>query len=68
MNDPIYPFNNLTAVVQYRREDCSVWINMAAFDFLSVAETYALDCAESNSPWEYRAMAIETLLESELQK
>ena len=52
-------FKGLVAIVQYRRNDPSVydpWHNMAAFDVKSVAEVYAAKCAEGERPWEYRVV------------
>jgi len=47
--------NSLPYVVQYRRKvDGIYWDDMAAFDVLSVAESYRDKCADDNSPWEYK--------------
>ena len=47
--------NSLPYVVQYRRKDDGIhWIDMAAYDVLSVAERYRDECAGDNVPWEYR--------------
>jgi hypothetical protein len=50
----------LVAVVQYRpkKDGYYYWNAMAAFDNLSIAETYADDCAKSNSVFEYRVIEV----------
>ena len=51
-------FNGLEAVVQYRRRGATAWITMAAFDFKSVANDYAVACSAPSRPWEYRVVSI----------
>lgn len=51
-------FKGLNAVVQYKYKDCEFWLNMVAFDVLSVAEKYAEDCKSDTSPWEYRVIPV----------
>ena len=55
-------FEGLTAIVQYARKapEDPVWITMAAFDFLSIAEKYAQDCGEGNVHWIYRAVDLKS--------
>lgn len=52
--------SDLTAIVRYRRADWSHgWITMAAFDQMSIAESYAKECTgDGTRPWVYEALEI----------
>lgn len=56
-NEPTY--YGLKALVQYRRKETGIrWVNMAAFDSMHMAEKYAIECSNSDRPWEYRAVEV----------
>lgn len=53
---PVKVKERLPYVVQYRRKDCAIWADMAAFDVMGVAERYRDKCASGNPPWEYQVI------------
>jgi len=61
--------NALPFVVQYRRKDDGIkWVDMAAYDSLTIAENYRDKCSCHNMPWEYRVIERQQISKAKLDK